>query len=159
MIGGRIFASLAAVVLFASGCSSACQNTATTGGSPAAASAAPAVAPGFYRHSNEATVYDVVSPTEFCTILSPAHMTAYGGVKKVHVVSPEVNFLAGMSVPPSGCVWPDGRYRKPGADTVIRVSGSYACQEPPGNADVQNIEATDNPLAHKTLVDCSKLPH
>ena len=139
--------AICAIVLLA-GCSNACRNT----------GAAPAIAPGFYRHADEPTVYNVMSPQSYCSVISMSQMEAFGGTSQVHVLASSVDFLASQRQPATACAWPDGRYQQAGAQFVIRVSGDWACKEAPGHGRAANVPATDNPLAGKKLVACSALP-
>jgi hypothetical protein len=71
----RIFAAatLASVFAFASGCSK--DDT---------------LSPGFYRHSDNPTVYKVSADGPPCAVLNMAQLTAMGGLQSVHVVEPSV---------------------------------------------------------------------
>jgi len=140
-------AAVCAVLVFAA-CSNACRNI----------GAAPVIAPGFYRHANEPTVYKITSPQSYCAVLSMAQMDAFGGASQVHVLPSSIDFLAGQRQAAIACTWPDGRYRQPGASFVIRVSGDLACKEAPGQGRATSVSATDDPLSGKKLLPCSALP-
>jgi hypothetical protein len=58
---------------------------------------------GFYRHSDEPTVYYVRSQSDACVVLTMEQMEAYGGLAQVKVVAPSVDFLSGVARPVPAC--------------------------------------------------------
>src|SRR5579864_8344926 len=74
---------------------------------------------GFYRNANQSTVYRVLDGN-VCAVLTEDHLKALGAKpKSVHLVD-SVDFLNGKpSAPP--CPWPDGYYRAPGDNYVVKV--------------------------------------
>lgn len=66
---------------------------------------------GFYRHSDEPSVYRLSPDHTYCVVLTMEQLGAFGAVDKVNVVAPTSNFLRGYRpiAKELGCPWPTTR--------------------------------------------------
>jgi hypothetical protein len=111
-ISRRIFAaaSLASVLAVFSGCS---------GGDET-------LSPGFYRHSDNPTVFKVSTEGPPCVVVDMAQLTALGGLQSLHVVEPSVAIAPEGKVP-DACRWPAGDYRVGSTAEIYHVTDPKAC--------------------------------
>lgn len=113
-------------------------------------------APGFYRNAHDPTVYKLDAQHRYCIVTSMVMMNAYGGLSQVNVTSdPAASFTRGHTeLDPPACGWPDGDYRKTGAQAVFRVSGDTICLagSRQNRARVQVVDAATDLAAHKRFL-------
>ena len=103
------------------------------------------LSPGFYRHSNNPTVYKLSAGGPPCVVVDMAQLTALGGLQSIHVVEPSVA-IAPEGRLPDACGWPTGYYRVGTSAEIYRVSGLKGCA-------VRHVPAGPTPFPISTRVD------
>src|ERR1035437_1918608 len=84
------------------------------------------LAPGFYRHSDNPTVFKVSAEGSPCVVADMAQLTALGGLQSLHVVEPSLA-IAPEGKAPVACRWPTGYYRVGNTGEIYQVTDPKAC--------------------------------
>ena len=86
------------------------------------------LAPGFYRHENDPTVYMIAAEAPPCVVGSMAQLTALGGLSSVHVIKVSEAIVAERA-PLTQCTWPSGDYRLTSTGVTYRIEGLKGCRK------------------------------